>query len=314
MSLNNYKKTLDNNPEVEEFLIQVLGIPKKDAVDLIGDVRDCSKLLEDFYSKKSNGTIDDEHFRNLNYRNDNDRWKLRTQIVKELFSQQRLSNDDNIKLGLKGGGALPSELKNECKAFIVTGLPASGKSGLSEKLAEEVGGIILDSDYAKRKLPEYKQTIGADYVHKESKSIVFGNEFKEQPSYFQSLLEKSFEISANIVVPIIGDTVSSVLKIQEMLCTWEYSVNLVHLSIDKFEATRRALIRFKNSKRYVPLDKIFYTFGDNNPTLAYYKMRVHHIDKFESFSMLDANDTRKGELHKLIDNLNADFILKISRH
>lgn len=304
-----FQQTLDDNQSVEQLLIETLQIPKRDAAKVIANIRDCNILLKKFNESKSDGTINDISLRAYNYKTEESRWKLREQIVDELYMHKRLEKDDRIKISK--GGALPNaQIKNESRAFIVTGLPASGKSGLSEKIADEVGAIILDSDYAKRKLPEYNDNIGASYVHKESKNIVFG--FSNQPTSFKNLLELCSNDHNNIVIPIIGDTLDSILDLYKLLKIWGYSINILHLSIDKYEATRRAVYRFKDSKRYVPIDKIFNTYADNNPTLTYYKLRVHHSKKFQSFCLLSA-DVKKGEKYELLDNKKALYIKNILR-
>ena len=182
-----------------------------------------------------------------------------------------------------------------------------------QKIADEVGAIILDSDYAKRKFPEFNDSIGASYVHQESKLIIFGSNITksgDRPQGFKILIELCALTGNNIVIPIIGDTVESIIKKQQLCNAWGYSVNFIHLSIDKYEATKRAVYRFKSSRRYVPIDKILDIYADNNPTLAYYKVRVHHDSQFESFCLLSA-DVPKNQPYVLQDEKNASFITKI---
>ena len=59
-----------------------------------------------------------------------------------------------------------------------------------------------------------------------------------------------------------------------------------------------------------PIDKIFIPYADNNPTLTYYKLRVHHSKDFQSFCLLSA-DVKKGEKYELLDNENALYITNI---
>lgn len=77
---------------------------------------------------------------------------LRRRIIEELY----------------GNGAE----KKERKAFIVIGLPASGKSSaVAEPLAQKYGALIIDSDEAKERLPEFTDGLLADAVHEESSDI-----------------------------------------------------------------------------------------------------------------------------------------------
>lgn len=105
-----------------------------------------------------NPTWDHKDNRDFEYRDDKIRKRLRLQIINELCSMKCLNNDDEIKLGK--GGALPlTKVRNEKKLFYVIGPPASGKSGVANDICDSYGGVMLDSDYAKRKLPEYNHQI-----------------------------------------------------------------------------------------------------------------------------------------------------------
>ena len=92
-------------------------------------------------------------YRNKDYRDDWNRERLCNQILSELINYEQLNSDDDICLGV--GGAKPKEPWQESVAYIVSGAPASGKSSIADALAHENGAYILDSDYAKRKFPEY---------------------------------------------------------------------------------------------------------------------------------------------------------------
>jgi len=100
-----------------------------------------------------------------------------------------LKSDEDITLG-KGGSAPIKKLKQNGKAFIFIGLPASGKSTISNEISDKHGCFILDSDFAKRKIPEYHDLqFGASLVLEESIDIVFGEEKK---TGYKSLLEYFF--------------------------------------------------------------------------------------------------------------------------
>jgi hypothetical protein len=95
-------------------------------------------------------------------------------------------SDDHIKLGK--GGAVPQNLMRSKDACVLIGLPASGKSTIARRFATEYGAIILDSDFAKRKLPEFPNyPWGASIVHEESAKIIFG----EEEDGFASLFAKA---------------------------------------------------------------------------------------------------------------------------
>lgn len=243
--------------------------------------------------KESEGTLNMKENRVREHYSDSDRWNLRKQIVNELFSVVRLKKDDFITLG--NGGALPStEVKKDRKAIIVIGLPASGKSGISDIIADEYGAIILDSDYAKRKLPEFKDTpSGASLVHLESDAIIYGTD--NEPDDFKPLIELCCDEKINIVLPKIGHSYRS---IQDLALTlknvYDYEVHLLLVSLDKRLATNRAIERFMDSERYVPLSLIFDGYG-NEPILSFYRLKdktYNNADIFKSFGKI-STDVKK---------------------
>ena len=59
-------------------------------------------------------------------------------------------------------------------------LPASGKSTIANSIADLYGAYIIDSDFAKRKIPEFGHEFGASIVHEESSIITFGS---RKPKY-----------------------------------------------------------------------------------------------------------------------------------
>lgn len=237
-------------------------------------------------------------FRSPEYKTDEARGALRRRILNELIQKIRLDNDDKIKLGK--GGALPqTEIKKGKKAFFITGLPASGKSGIANKIADAEGAVILDSDYAKRKLPEFAQgQYGASVVHDESAVIVFGDEKDES-----ALNLKGYCLSEdyNVVIPKIGNSEESLLELAAYFKGFGYSVHLTLVSLDRQKATVRAYERFAKSKRYVPLSLIFDVYS-NDPTLTYYRLKQRQTqqDVFASFGKV-STDVALGERPRFIE-------------
>ena len=214
----NFCRELITDIQVEQFVTGILEIrkdaDKREAINLITEAERNSKDYK-FYP-----TLTHRDNRDFSCRDDDARQELRSQIIEELFSQKRLSNDEDIKLG--SGGAAPStNIKYESKAYYIIGPPAAGKSMISSALADTYGGFILDSDFAKRKLPEFRNQIGgASLVHEESNSLVF------EPG---GLMERCLGKKANIVIPKIGHDLRSILtfcegikkqRIQYILFRW----------------------------------------------------------------------------------------------
>lgn len=189
-----------------------------------------------------------------------------------MLTLERLDDDDNTCLGL--GGSLPkSQICNEKKAIIVIGLPASGKSTIANEIADQYGAIILDSDFAKRKIPEFSgNPAGASLVHEESDFLVFGANLENIPSDFKCLFEECIRSDMNIVIPKIGHNEHKINKLSNALIKLNYEVHLVCVSLDRKLATQRAINRFLKSDRYVPLSLIFDGYG-NDCILTFYRLK-----------------------------------------
>ena len=240
-------------------------------------------------------SLNSKSYRILEYRKDNLRKKLQNQIVLELLEMKRLKNDEEIKL--EYGGAFPNtEVKTDLNAYIIIGLPASGKSTIANNVADECGAFILDSDYAKRKLPEFnKLPFGATLVHEESDRIIFG---EEKNSNLKSLFDYCREVGSNIVIPKIGSNYAGIKNlIENVLIKNSYKVHLTLVELDRVKATQRALKRFEDTDRYVPLGLIFDTYS-NNPTNTFYKLITYNNNLLESYGIINA-DVKKNESYKI---------------
>lgn len=243
-------------------------------------------------------TLKSDAYRIPNYSNNEERKALRKTIYTELITKKRLKKDDSIVLGK--GGALPkTELMKMAEAFFVIGLPASGKSRIATCLSDKYGAIILDSDFAKRKFPEYSTTdFGASVVHEESSVVVFGGqgEYANESSVLQFAVENQI----NMVIPKIGDKPERIASFAKNLKEIGYTVHLVLVRLDREKATRRALDRFIQTRRYVPLSLIFDEYG-NNPTITFYDMKQlrTYSSIFKSFTMI-STDVPLGEPYKIM--------------
>lgn len=226
-------------------------------------------------------TMNAKEMRDAAFRDEDKRWELRRNIIDELWTKKRLSDDEKIVKGK--GGALPKgAVKSDRQAFILIGLPASGKSSIAAGIAGDYGAIIVDSDYAKRKLPEYNDHLyAASIVHEESSQITFG--FKpNNPQNLKSLYELCIENGSNIVVPRIGQNPSSIINLVMALNKANnYEVHLVLVSLSKRLSTIRAVYRYAATGRYVPLGLIFDGYG-NDPSHCYYYLRCKHNGLFKS--------------------------------
>lgn len=246
MVVPNYCRELVTDMQVEFFVDGILCIEddteKENAINAIAEAE---RNIKDYPKFPTLTHRDNRHFK---YRDESVRKKLRIKIVKELFEQQRLDNDDEIEI--EHGGACPqTEAKTEGKAFYIIGPPAAGKSGVAAKIADLFGCYILDSDFAKRKLPEYSNQIGsASLVHEESDELIFGDD---------GLITKCLQSKYNIVIPKIGHKLNGIMSFCNALKEAGYEVYLISVDLDRQKATQRAYNRFIKTKRYVPLSLIF---------------------------------------------------------
>lgn len=276
-----YCRPFDNSRLVEHFVKNVLEITEtKECRKAINKIID-AELQNSSLNEKTTLLHDD--FRDLDYKTEISRKGLRKRIFEELIENERLDDDDKIKLGL--GGAIPhgKKIQDKKQAFLVIGLPASGKSVVTSMISDNYGAVILDSDFAKRKLPEYRTTyIGASLVHDESNRIVFGSIDDEC-----NMLEYCCNLNFNIVIPKIGHNIDEILEFTDTLKKdFGYDVHLTLVSLDRKKATKRAYFRFVKSKRYVPLSLIFDWYS-NEPILTYYRIRNHN--NFTSYGKISTD-------------------------
>lgn len=276
-----FARLLDSQQQVKDFLSGTLAVDlKKFPPNIIAKIITCEKGVLD-------GIVDptstSNKFRDIKYSDDSARLQLRKEIVEELFSKKLLENDNHIKLGK--GGARPNKLKKK-QAFILIGLPASGKSSVAIMIAEKYGAIILDSDFAKRKLPEYSVfPWGASLVNSESSWITFG--IKNDPT-FESLYAKAISKEYSVVIPKIGAEPGDIIPYCENLKRLKYEVHLVLVYLPKEKSTVRALTRYRKSNRYVPLSLIFDTFG-NNPALSYFLLKNKRPKFIDTFCVINTD-------------------------
>lgn len=264
--MGSYLRPLNTDKLAGNFLIKALEVRDTNELgDYIQKLVTAENMLMNCESKD---TLSSDDYRHIGYASDSDRKKLRKNIFDELVSMPLLNNDDEIKLG--NGGVIPEGgLKNENQAYIVTGLPASGKSYFSTKIAHKMGAAIIDSDFAKRKFPEYSKPHGASIVHEESILVTFGlsDKYRDEPSLYEFMVFQN----ANLVIPKIGHDKQSICDIRDALKRKGYDVHLVYVSIDRVESTKRAFKRFEETGRYVPLSLIFDQYS-NEPTITFYRL------------------------------------------
>ncbi|MBC9930017.1 zeta toxin family protein [Chitinophaga qingshengii] len=277
-----FARFLNTQQQIDDFLSGPLGLDTSTLPeDVPAKIITCEKGVLDGLE---NPTSFSNHYRVKKYTDHKQRLALRNTIVQELFTQQLLENDDNICLGR--GGAMPQNPTRKKQAFMLIGLPASGKSSVAAQIAQNKGAVVLDSDLAKRKLPEYAQyPWGASLVNAESSMIVFGDKNDQS---FISLYEQVVKEKYNVVIPKIGAEPEDILPYCINLKKLKYKVHLTLVYLPKEKSTVRALNRYLCSNRYIPLTLIFDVFS-NNPALTYFKLKNAKHDYFDTFGIINTD-------------------------
>ncbi|HHF2855861.1 TPA: zeta toxin family protein [Vibrio diabolicus] len=219
---------------------------------------------------------------------DDGRNELRKTVFWELV-QQTLPYDDNlIKMGF--GGAKPRHrVKLERRAMILLGLPASGKSTVAQIMSDVRGAYIVDSDLAKKKLPEIAFPNGAAWVHEESSHIAITG--------LDSLQNYCIAFGFNMVIPKIGAKPDAIEKLYNQLNESGYKVSLGLVWLPPEQALVRAIQRYQSSKRYIPIFKITREYKEN-PKEVFEHLKEKLV--WESVLHL-SSDVKKGEPYKIIE-------------
>lgn len=200
-----------------------------------------------------------------------ERQKLRSEVLEQLYQRGSYSSETHDYTG---------EIAQERRADIVIGAPAAGKSSvLVNPLSEQHKSRVIDSDDAKKLLPEYDDGKGAGNVHRESSMIR------------NDLLVRAIENGDNLVWPTVGDKLDKLLHDIQNFRDNGYSVYLHLNELSASKATGRALGRYLSEGRFVDPEVVL-KVGDR-PTQNYNYIRQQEglIDGYSHYS----NDVPRGE-------------------
>ena len=200
-----------------------------------------------------------------------ERQKLRSEVLEQLYQRGSYSSETHDYTG---------EIAQERRADIVIGAPAVGKSSvLVDPLSEQHKSRVIDSDDAKKLLPEYDDGKGAGNVHRESSMIR------------DVLKQRAIARGENIVWPTVGDKLDKLLSSIQEFRDNGYSVYLHLNELSAGKATGRALGRYLSTGRFVDPEVVL-KVGDK-PTQNYNYIRQQEglIDGYSHYS----NDVPRGE-------------------
>jgi len=164
-------------------------------------------------------------------------------------------------------------VKKERKAVIVLGPPASGKSSVANPIARKLNAAILDSDEAKKTLPDYQGGVGANAVHVESQILT------------NMVEDIALDQGVNFVFPTVGSKRDKIYGMIRRFQKAGYDVTLFDMVVSAENARIRMYNRFiKTGRLIMPeyLDEV----GDN-PTITYNTLKEQKVA--DSYVRLDNN-------------------------
>ena len=198
----------------------------------------------------------------------------------------RLQKSGSAVTDDSGHVSLTGEIRREKRLDIVIGLPASGKSSaLVEPISEMYHSRIIDSDEAKKLLPEYNDGWGAGIVHKESQLI--------SDRQFKAAVRKG----ENITYPRVGGDCDELTDIIAAVKKQGYSVYIHFNELDRNKALGRMINRFLETGRYIKPELVTKYGNGISATYETLKNRSELVDGFSKWN----NDVPLGCRPKLIE-------------
>lgn len=220
---------------------------------------------------------EDKHIKPLTD-NDSDTWDIQTP-ERKAFREQKVQEEIQKQL--------ETPKKFQKRAFLILGLPASGKSTLADYLKKEEGAFDVDSDYFTKVIPEFvNDPSQIAMVHREA-----GKMAKEMTNQIASQ-------GGNMVIGKVGGgyDISYLEKYLDDLAAKGYGVQIILNDLPVEEGIKRNAIRHKNGEpRLVPASVSF--VADATIHRNFEKLLKH---KSVVGGSVYSNDVPMGEKPKLI--------------
>lgn len=213
------------------------------------------------------------------------REELQAHVLEQLEEIGSAVIDSNGNVAYNGNVAKGKRLD------IIVGLPASGKSSVfADTISQIYQSRLIDSDEAKKLIPEYNDGWGSSVVHEESKKI-------------SNLHLRECRLRGeNIVLPKVGSNIS---KMQDIISEFKnkgYQVYCHYVDLSREKTLARMLTRFLTDGRYlrpVLIDKYNNRQVGNKIEAVYEALKKGEmLNGYSKWS----NDVRQGEQPVLIEN------------
>ncbi len=215
----------------------------------------------------------------------------------KLVTPERVSLQEDIREELMGLGSAVIDkdgktsytgaIKQEKRLDIVIGPPAAGKSSaLADWLSQANGSRVLDSDMVKERLPEYEGGLNSGYLHNESRYI------------WQRMMYEAAENGDNVVLPVVGGSLSSAQKNISLFEDAGYTVNVHFVTLERGKTLSRALGRFLFQGRYIS-PSYLYDMTDGRIDKTYEALKIGgELDGYSKWS----NDVPQGQHPILLES------------
>lgn len=143
----------------------------------------------------------------------------------------------------RASAKVPGGVKAERKLFLLLGFPGAGKSTIAKKIAARHGAMHLVGDDAKLIIPEYDGGANSGGVHEEASAMM------------KDVVDRMMMSSNNITVEKLGSSDGSIVKMIDKFRAAGYSVNVINVNAPKALAMERAISRWQQVGRAVPLSE-----------------------------------------------------------
>lgn len=307
--LENHNGLNEDNTEITDEQIMQNPIVKEAVEKLANTQKEFKESLIDMFEAMVNIESNEYIQAHLQQINSTPLEKIGTWLYPESDRDNRMEENIEIyfdeinsfsHIDKKGNTVYNREVKCERKLTILIGLPASGKSTLSNEFSRDNSARIVDSDEVKKLLKEYNNGSNASLVHEESSKIT------------DVLFERCLARGENIVYPKVGANLEKIEADIKKAHDAGYSVNVVYMHLQKNKTKARLLSRFLNTGRWLPLDVIQKAFERKDKTTGEivrgdfieetYKAckENKYVDNYEKYS----NDVKFGEQPKIMESSN----------